>query len=69
MLCAMAGQTRRADGVNTCSMPRSSKAARWWEVDMSMWVIVTLEKLGLVWNVQRPNLEAQPRQRKLPAKG
>ena len=47
----------------------ASTGLRWWEVDMSMWVIVTLEKLGLVWNVQRPNLEAQPRQRKLPAKG
>ena len=40
---------------------------RWWEVDMTMWVIVALEKLGLVWNVQRPNTQAQPRQRKLPA--
>ena len=27
---------------------------RWWEYDMSWWVIVTLEKLGLVWDVVRP---------------
>ncbi len=27
---------------------------RWWEYDMSWWVIVMLEKLGLVWDVVRP---------------
>ncbi|MDD3799463.1 MAG: hypothetical protein PHE36_09840, partial [Novosphingobium sp.] len=48
--------------------PRAaSNQVRWWEVDMSMWVVVILEKLGLVWNVQRPNMQAQPKQRKLPA--
>ncbi len=28
---------------------------RWWEVDMSGWVVRAMEKLGLVWNVQEMN--------------
>jgi stearoyl-CoA desaturase (delta-9 desaturase) len=27
---------------------------RWWELDMSWWVILGLEKLGLAWDVVRP---------------
>ena len=27
---------------------------RWWQVDFGYWLIVVLEKLGLVWQVRRP---------------
>jgi stearoyl-CoA desaturase (delta-9 desaturase) len=33
---------------------------RWWEYDMSWWVIVMLEKLGLVWDVVRPKQQLDP---------
>ena len=32
---------------------------RWWEFDMSWWVIVTLEKMGLIWDVVRPKQQAE----------
>jgi stearoyl-CoA desaturase (delta-9 desaturase) len=32
----------------------ASHGHRWWELDMSWWVILTLEKLGLIKNVVRP---------------
>lgn len=36
--------------------PRAATTrVRWWELDMSAWVIRTMEVLGLVWNVQRMN--------------
>jgi stearoyl-CoA desaturase (delta-9 desaturase) len=36
--------------------PRAASThVRWWEVDMSAWVIRGLELLGLVWNVKRMN--------------
>jgi stearoyl-CoA desaturase (delta-9 desaturase) len=31
---------------------------RWWEIDFSAYIIRTLEKLGLAWNVKRPALRA-----------
>ena len=31
----------------------ASNQVRWWEVDMTGWVIAALEAVGLVWNVQR----------------
>jgi stearoyl-CoA desaturase (delta-9 desaturase) len=27
---------------------------RWWEIDLGYWVIVALERTGIVWNVRRP---------------
>ena len=39
--------------------PRSARAGFvWWEIDMYYWVICLFEKLGLVWDVQRPPAEA-----------
>lgn len=32
----------------------ASTAFRWWQIDVSGWVIALLEKLGLVWEVHRP---------------
>lgn len=32
---------------------------KWWELDMSWWVIWMLEKIGLVWNVSRPKKTLQ----------
>ena len=35
--------------------PRSARAGfAWWEIDIFFWVIWTFEKLGLIWDVQRP---------------
>lgn len=35
--------------------PRSARAGfRWWEIDPFFWVIWVFERLGLVWDVQRP---------------
>jgi stearoyl-CoA desaturase (delta-9 desaturase) len=31
---------------------------RWWEIDFSAYIIRTLEKLGLAWNVKRPAAKA-----------
>ena len=34
--------------------PRAATTStRWWEIDMTYWVILGLEKLGLVWDVKR----------------
>ena len=27
----------------------------WWQVDFGYWLIVVLQKLGLVWDVHRPS--------------
>ncbi|WP_170304658.1 acyl-CoA desaturase [Croceicoccus estronivorus] len=40
-----------------------STSVRWYEIDASAWVIYALEKLGLVWNVQRPDMHARPHHR------
>ncbi|HXZ02458.1 MAG TPA: acyl-CoA desaturase [Stellaceae bacterium] len=32
----------------------ASTGFRWWQIDMSAWVIALLERLGLVWDVRRP---------------
>ena len=40
-----------------------STQVRWYEVDVSGWVILALEKLGLVWDVQRPDMKANPHHR------
>ena len=38
-----------------------STQTRWYEIDVSGWIVLAMEKLGLVWNVQRPDMQAQPR--------
>lgn len=40
-----------------------STQVRWYEIDVSGWIISGLEKLGLVWDVQRPNMHARPHHR------
>lgn len=44
--------------------PRAaSNSARWWEIDMTFWVIRALEAVGLVWDVKRMPREADGRVR------
>jgi stearoyl-CoA desaturase (delta-9 desaturase) len=39
---------------NHHAFPRSAfHGLRWWQVDISGYIITAMEKLGLVWNVQR----------------
>lgn len=33
---------------------------RWFEIDFTYWLIVILERLGLVWNVRHPKMAAHP---------
>jgi sn-2 palmitoyl-lipid 9-desaturase len=34
---------------------------KWWEVDITYWVILVMEKLGLAWNVvKEPPRQLQP---------
>ncbi|AEA65924.1 acyl-CoA desaturase [Burkholderia gladioli] len=33
----------------------ASTRLRWWQIDMTAWVIALLERLGLVWDVQHPD--------------
>jgi fatty-acid desaturase len=43
---------------NHHAQPRSARHGhRWWELDMSWWVIATLEKIGLAKNVVRPKTD------------
>ena len=37
----------------------ASHGLRWWEIDVSAWVIRALERLGLVWDVKRVSPERQ----------
>ena len=39
---------------------------RWWEVDLSAWVIRGLERLGLAWDVVRVEPERQSRKAAVP---
>lgn len=42
------------------AFPSSARhGLRWWEIDISYWVIRTLAFLGLTWNVKLPTREAQ----------
>ena len=47
---------------NHHAFPRSAEhGLRWWELDISAWVIAAMERLGLAWNVVRiaPERQAQ----------
>jgi stearoyl-CoA desaturase (Delta-9 desaturase) len=37
---------------------------RWWEIDVSYWVIWTLARLGLAWDLKLPTLQAQRKLRR-----
>lgn len=41
------------------AFPTSARhGLRWWQIDMSYWLIRTMERLGLAWNVRVPSPEA-----------
>lgn len=49
---------------NHHAFPRSAfHGLNWWQVDLSGYVIATLERLGLAWNVHRVSLTAQAARR------
>jgi stearoyl-CoA desaturase (delta-9 desaturase) len=44
------------------AFPTSARhGLRWWQIDMSYWVVWSLWKLGLAWNVKLPSPEAMER--------
>ncbi len=46
------------------AFPTSARhGLRWWQIDVSYWVIRMLALLGLAWNLKLPTLEAQARER------
>src|SRR5947209_3780310 len=46
------------------AFPTSARhGLRWWQIDVSYWVIRTLALLGLAWNVKVPGKQAQDAQR------
>ena len=46
------------------AFPTSARhGLRWWEIDVSYWVIRTLALLGLAWKLKLPTKEAQARER------
>ena len=48
------------------AFPTSARhGLRWWQIDMSYWVIRTLAFLGLAWNLKLPSAEAQARERRI----
>lgn len=49
------------------AFPTSARhGLRWWQLDMSYWVIRTLALLGLAWNLKLPTKEAQAKERRIP---
>jgi len=48
------------------AFPSSARhGLRWWQIDVSYWVIRTLALLGLAWNLKLPTAEAQAKQRRI----
>ena len=48
------------------AFPSSARhGLRWWQIDVSYWVIWTLARLGLAWNVKLPTIQAQLRRRRV----
>jgi stearoyl-CoA desaturase (Delta-9 desaturase) len=47
------------------AFPTSARhGLRWWQIDMSYWVIRTMTLLGLAWNLKLPTAEAQAKERR-----
>lgn len=47
------------------AFPTSARhGLRWWQIDISYWVIRTLQLLGLAWNLKLPTTEAQAKSRR-----
>lgn len=38
---------------------------RWWQIDVSYWVIRALALLGLAWNLKLPSKEVQAKERRI----
>ena len=48
------------------AFPTSARhGLRWWEIDVSYFVIWTLARLGLAWDVKLPSLQAQRQRRRI----
>ncbi|WP_020472036.1 acyl-CoA desaturase [Zavarzinella formosa] len=48
------------------AFPNSARhGLRWWELDVSYWVIRALAFFGLAWNLKLPSKEAQARERRM----
>jgi stearoyl-CoA desaturase (Delta-9 desaturase) len=47
------------------AFPTSARhGLRWWQIDVSYWVIWTLARLGLAWDVKLPTVQAQHQRRR-----
>jgi stearoyl-CoA desaturase (delta-9 desaturase) len=47
------------------AFPTSARhGLRWWQIDVSYWVIWTLARLGLAWDVKLPSIQAQRERRR-----
>ena len=47
------------------AFPTSARhGLRWWQIDVSYWVIWTLARLGLAWDVKLPTMQAQRQRRR-----
>lgn len=46
-------------------MASARQGFRWYEIDPNFWVLVLLEKLGIIWNLRRPPKEAVLGERRL----
>jgi stearoyl-CoA desaturase (delta-9 desaturase) len=48
------------------AFPTSARhGLRWWQLDVSYWVIRAMERLGIAWDVKVPTREAQARERRM----
>ncbi len=48
------------------AFPTSARhGLRWWQIDVSYWVIRTMALLGLAWNLKLPTAEAQAKERRM----
>lgn len=48
------------------AFPTSARhGLRWWQIDVSYWVIRLMNVLGLAWNLKQPSLEAQAKGRRM----
>lgn len=49
------------------AFPTSARhGLRWWQIDMSYWVIWALARLGLAWDLKLPTMQAQRQRRRAP---
>ena len=52
------------------AFPTSARhGLRWWQIDVSYWVIRSMNVLGLAWNLKLPTAEAQEKARRTGLRG